>query len=134
MHAFLIDLEGYIYTTFYLFTNDPFMGCVMFGIFFACMALLVHAAMQHRHSRNARAQGHDSKDDESATFADSDDASCGRTRPLFTGHSDVPGAWNRGKRPFMGRGSSYEPPFNVDGTPMIPGSGIDINGNPYGIM
>jgi hypothetical protein len=115
MHAFLIALEGYIDTIHSMFTDAPLMGFVILSIPLGGIAIVFQAARLQHSQRRMRPHA------------------SGRTSPLFTGDDEAPGEWDGGHSHFMNSASDFEPSVNINGMPMIPGSGIDIAGNPYGV-
>jgi hypothetical protein len=133
MHAFLIALEGYIDTIHYMFTHDPFMGFVLLSIPLGGIAIVLLAPRQQGSQRRVRSHGHGPMSDEPRFSSDTDDAPHGRTSPLFTHHSHTAGEWQGGHSHFMTNGSSLGPSINIDGTPMMSDSNIDIHGNPFGV-
>jgi hypothetical protein len=130
MHAFLIALESYIETIQSLFTDAPITALVMLTVAIGVIAKLFWEAV--RGNKRRVRPGHGSSGGGPAIFSDADGATHGRTSPLFTGQRDAPDARNWEHSHFMDDDSGFEPSVNINGMPMIPGTGIDVGGNPYG--
>jgi hypothetical protein len=133
MHAFLIALEGYIDTIHSMFTDAPLMGFVILSIPLGGIAIVFQAARLQHSQRRMRPHASGPASGGRTSFSDADGAVYGRTSPLFTGDDEAPGEWDGGHSHFMNSASDFEPSVNINGMPMIPGSGIDIAGNPYGV-
>ena len=133
MHAFLIALEGYIDTIHSMFTDAPLMGFVMLSIPLGGIAIVFQAARLQRRQRRMRPHSRGPAGGGHTFSSDAGSPVYGRTSPLFTGGDEAPGAWHGGHNHFMDD-EGFGPSVNTNGIPMIPGTGIDVGGNPYGSM